>query len=119
MKVWPLAGAPLLAFVLLLFGGCAEGPGQLCGTHRPCERPLTCRFPSPGAEQGVCDYEPLGFGERCEGAEACADELTCSSHFTPGERYGTCIFRRQAGEPCTVGRDCVSKTCDGSHRCVP
>ncbi len=105
-RVWLI----LLSLVPL---ACSNGVGELCATNRPCVEALRCVYPSEEATTGICDYPLREFGDRCQLAAECEEELTCSSHFTLGDRYGTCIHRREEGEPCTVDRDCR----DG--RCVP
>jgi hypothetical protein len=47
-------------------------------------------------------------------AAECERELTCSNHFTPQDRYGSCVQRRGDGEPCFTDRDCVSERCTGA-----
>lgn len=93
---------------------CTNGVGEPCAPNRPCAPSLECVTAGETEEAGVCDY-PLGaFGARCESAASCAAELTCSSHFTPGERYGTCIHRQEVGAPCVVDRDCESGRCEAA-----
>lgn len=114
--------ASLLLIVAL---GCTNGVGEPCAENRPCTPSLECVFPSPEAENGVCDYPLRPLGARCESGAECAAGLTCSSHFTPGERYGTCVAQRDIGEPCAVDRDCTSGVCapafagSSPGRCAP
>lgn len=117
--------ARALAVLLWVLVACAPGVGEPCAENLPCPMSLQCVLPFAGAEAGVCDHAPGGFGARCEDAVSCAEGLTCSSHFTSGERYGTCVHQRQDGELCVVDRDCVSGHCEpspsgaGGGRCVP
>jgi hypothetical protein len=103
------------AAVLLvaLLGACSPGLGERCSADEPCPQGLVCTFP-PAATSGVCDYAVHGLGESCTRAAECESALTCSTHFQPGSRYGTCVPRAAAGAPCFMGRDCQSGTCDGS-----
>ena len=115
------------AALLLVLGvsGCTNGVGELCASNRPCPPSLECVRAGDTSDTGICDYPLAGFGARCELASQCEPGLTCSSHFTPGERYGTCVHQRDVGEPCAVDRDCLSGRCDSSltpgaqGRCAP
>lgn len=114
---WLLLGA--------LAAACTNGVGEPCAENRPCAASLECVYAQDAGAVGLCDY-PLGdLGARCETAASCGPGLTCSSHFTPGERYGSCVHQRGAGELCTVDRDCVSGRCEpgltagAPGRCAP
>jgi hypothetical protein len=105
--LWLLAGAH----------GCAVGLGEPCESDAGCAQGLVCSLPrveGGTAPFGVCDYPLKAEGEPCTIAAECQEELTCSNHFTPGTRYGTCVRRRGAGEPCFMDRDCVSGRCAGA-----
>jgi len=104
----------LLLLVAGALAGCSNGVGELCATNQPCVEPLRCMFPTGTATTGMCDYPPRAYGDRCALAMECEESLTCSSHFTSGQRYGTCIHRRKDGEACAVDRDCVSGHCEGA-----
>lgn len=110
-RPWPLAAA--LALV-----ACSNGVGDRCALNQPCPEDLVCSHPPGDAGVGVCDYPPRQYGEPCSSADECAPELTCSNHFTPGIRHGTCVHRRQDGEVCFVDRDCVSGRCRDAV-CLP
>lgn len=101
-----------------LAGACALGPlglGNPCDAGTPCPDGLTCNFP-PGdgtATRGVCDYPLRAEGEPCTRAAECEEALTCSNHFTPNDRYGTCVAKREDGAACFDDRDCLSGFCAG------
>jgi len=109
-----------LGLGLLLLGagaGCAVGLGEPCDADTPCPDELVCAFPQAGgtnAARGVCDYPLKKAGEPCTVVAECESTLTCSNHFTPQDRYGTCVAPRQNGEACFVARDCVSGRCEGA-----
>lgn len=101
-----------LCVVLALFAGaCSNGVGDRCALNQPCPADLVCNTPPGDGGVGVCDYPPRQYGQPCSSAAECAEELTCANHFTPGVRHGTCVHRREDGEPCYVDRDCVSDRC--------
>ncbi len=102
---------------VVLAAGCSSGLGEPCDAQKACPDDLMCSFPrgeDGPALQGVCDYALRGEGEACTVAAECAQALTCSSHFTPGDRYGTCVKKRAEGEACFDDRDCESGTCEGA-----
>lgn len=103
-----LLGAALLA------AGCASGLGDVCDASTPCPDDFVCSFPDEEAALGVCDYPLRAEGEECTVAAECGRSLTCSNHFTPGDRYGTCVQQRADGERCFVDRDCAGGTCEGA-----
>lgn len=107
---------PFAAVALL---SCSNGVGDVCADNQPCVPALRCVFPTADAQLGVCDYPPRQFGERCSRGEECADDLTCSSHFTPSERYGTCIHRLEAGAGCVQDRDCLGGACSDGLCALP
>jgi hypothetical protein len=103
--------------VVVLNLGCAEGLGDSCDAQTACPDDLVCSFPSGDdgpAPRGICDYPLRAEGEACTLAAECEKALTCSSHFTPGDRYGTCVKQRADGEVCFEDRDCESGTCAGA-----
>lgn len=110
---WWVALVPAAA----LAAGCAVGLGEACSDELPCPQVLTCARPplrdGGAAPVGYCDYPLRVEGEPCTRAAECQSALTCSNHFAPGSRYGTCVPRRGAGEACFVPRDCVSNRCQG------
>lgn len=109
--------ALLSALVLLLGGGCAVGLAQDCSADVACPEGLVCTYPTVGgspAAQGLCDYPLRAEGEPCTSAAECEATLTCSNHFTPNDRYGTCTPKRALGEACLVNRDCQTNTCSGA-----
>jgi hypothetical protein len=98
--------------------GCSVGLGQPCGDGGgACPSGLICSRPTQPdggvAAAGVCDYPLRPEGEPCLAANQCEAALTCSVHFEPGGRYGTCVPRRAAGEPCFQDRDCAGGRCAG------
>ena len=101
-----------IAPVLLLATACAVGLGDPCSAQAPCPQGLVCNFP-PAASSGVCDYPLRVEGEPCTRAAECEAAFTCSNHFTPGDRYGTCVPKREDGAPCFADRDCQSGNCAG------
>ena len=110
----------LLAAVLVLGAtGCRTGLGEACDADAPCPEGLVCNVPShPEGSvedpQGVCDYAQRKEGEVCSAAAECERAFTCSNHFNPGTRYGTCVPRRATGEACFADRDCLVGKCDGA-----
>ena len=92
---------------------CSTGLGDRCAPNQPGPEALECREPFADAGAGVCDYPFKAFGDPCSRAEECAPELTCSNHFTPGERWGTCVHRLPDSARCFADRDCASGTCVG------
>lgn len=111
---WMMSMAIMLA--LGLAGACALGPlglGNPCDADTTCPSGLTCNFP-PGATRGVCDYPLRAEGEPCTQAAECEQALTCSNHFTPNNRYGTCVATREDGAACFADRDCQSGFCVGA-----
>lgn len=112
----------LLGWCLLVWGlggaGCAVGIGQTCNATTPCASELVCSYPlgSDGGSlaNGVCDYPLRSEGKPCTVAAECEDALTCSNHFTPNNRYGTCVPKRANGSPCFQNRDCQSNRCNGA-----
>lgn len=109
-----IARVVVIAAGALALLSCANGVGERCADNAPCPPSLRCSKVSADAESGVCDYPPRTFGEACSRADECEETLTCSSHFTPGERYGTCVHLRADGQPCYVNRDCQSGVCEGA-----
>ncbi|MFP2923804.1 hypothetical protein ACLESO_01050 [Pyxidicoccus sp. 3LG] len=107
----------MLTMVVMLAAGCSSGLGEPCDVGTACPDDLVCSFPSgddgPGPN-GVCDYPLRGEGGECTVAAQCEGSLTCSSHFTPGDRYGTCVKKRGDGAPCFADRDCEGGTCEGA-----
>ncbi len=115
MKTWFLTW--LVLWTCAGLSACAVGIGQPCGQDRACPSGLRCSFPQVGgapAANGVCDYPLRAEGEPCTVAAECENALTCSNHFNPGSRYGTCTPKRAAGEACFVNRDCASNRCTGA-----
>jgi hypothetical protein len=109
----------LSAVVLLAAAGCRTGLGEACDADSPCPEGLVCNVPahpegSVDNPQGICDYAPRKEGEVCSLGEECERALTCSNHFAPGTRYGTCVPRREAGEACFLDRDCKKGVCLGA-----
>jgi len=102
----------VLVFSLVL--SCLSGLGERCAANQPCPEALQCSYPPGDGGVGICDYPPKQFGDPCSSALECAADLTCSIHFTPGQRYGTCVHRRGDGEPCFEDRDCQSNFCAGA-----
>ena len=102
----------LLICAVMLLSGCAVGIGDECSADGDCNHGLVCSRPT-GSTLGVCDYPLKAVGEPCTVAAECEAALTCSNHFTPNQRYGTCVAPRGAGEGCLQDRDCTSGTCDG------
>lgn len=101
----------------VLAAGCSSGLGEPCDARTACPEDLVCSFPSGDdgpTPRGVCDYPLRGEGEACTLAAECEKALTCSSHFTPGDRYGTCVKPRAEGDACFTDRDCESGTCAGA-----
>lgn len=113
-----MSRAAVVVLLAMLASSCAVGIGQDCSVQLPCPEGLVCsRPPVPGggvAEVGICDYPLRAEGEPCTRAKECEATLTCSNHFAPGTRYGTCVPKRTAGEACFVKRDCVSNVCRGA-----
>ncbi|WP_224244053.1 hypothetical protein [Hyalangium gracile] len=106
-----------LMLVALLGTGCSIGLGERCETDGDCADELVCSKPSQGNEpapSGVCDYPRRGLDEPCTVSAECEASLTCSNHFTPGDRYGKCVAPREEGSACFADRDCVSGTCEGA-----
>jgi hypothetical protein len=104
----------MLLCTVMLGAGCASGLGEPCDAGNACPDALVCSFPNGEdgpAPRGICDYPPRAEGEACTVAADCEKSLTCSSHFTPGDRYGTCVKPRPDGEACFMDRDCQSGTC--------
>lgn len=102
---------------VVLAAGCASGLGEPCDAQAACPEDLVCNFPrgeDGPAPRGVCDYPLRGEGAACTVAAECERALTCSNHFTPGDRYGTCVKKRAEGEACFQDRDCESGTCEGA-----
>ncbi len=99
--------------LLLVLAACSPELGKPCGPDRPCPSGLTCWVPS-GAAAGICDYPLRTEGETCTQAAECAAGLTCSNHFTPGQRYGACEPARPDGSACFASRDCQSGRCAGA-----
>lgn len=100
----------------VLAAGCSVGLGEPCDAGTACPEGLVCSFPREEegpAPRGVCDYPLRGEGEECTVAAECERSLTCSNHFTPGDRYGACVKKRAVGEACFVDRDCESGACEG------
>jgi hypothetical protein len=107
----------IAAAAALLWLGCSSGLGEPCGEASPCPNRLMCATPpSDGgaAAQGVCDYPRGEEGDPCTAAAECESAFTCSNHFAPGSRYGTCTAKRLAGEACFADRDCTSGKCTGA-----
>ena len=105
-----------LLLLTLALPGCARGLGEACSAADACPEDLVCTFPQVGgapAAQGICDYPLEPQGAACTTAAECEAALVCSNHFTPDDRYGTCVPRRAAGEACGVNRDCASNRCQG------
>jgi len=101
----------------VLAAGCASGLGEPCDAQTACREDLACSFPTGKdgpAPRGICDYPLRGEGAACTVAAECEKALTCSNHFTPGDRYGTCVKTRAEGEACFADRDCESGTCAGA-----
>jgi hypothetical protein len=101
----------------VLAAGCASGLGEPCDARTACPEDLACSFPTGKdgpAQRGICDYPLRGEGAACTVAAECEKALTCSNHFTPGDRYGTCVKKRAEGEACFADRDCESGTCAGA-----
>ncbi len=99
--------------------GCRTGLGEACDAQAPCPEGLVCSVPthpegSVEDPQGVCDYAQRKEGEVCSLAAECERAFTCSNHFNPGTRYGTCVPRRATGEACFQDRDCLVGKCDGA-----
>lgn len=113
-----MSRAALVVAVAVLGTACGAGLGQDCSEQAPCPDGLVCNRPSlPGgavSTLGVCDYPLRPEGAPCTRAAECESTLTCSNHFAPGTRYGTCVQKRAAGEACFVKRDCVSNVCRGA-----
>ncbi len=63
---------------------------------------------------GVCDYPLKSEGKPCTMAAECETQLTCSNHFTPNNRYGTCVQKLPSGSACFQNRDCQSNRCTGA-----
>jgi hypothetical protein len=109
----------LLILALALAGsGCAVGIGQTCNPSTACPSDLVCSYPR-GADggtlaNGVCDYALKPEGMPCTVAAECDTTLTCSNHFTPNNRYGTCAPKLPSGGACFQNRDCQSNRCDGA-----
>lgn len=112
-----LLGGYLLA-IWLGGAGCAAGIGQICNATTACPSELVCSYPvgSDGGTlaNGVCDYPLKSEGQPCTVAAECDNALTCSNHFSPNTRYGTCVPRRGTGSPCFQSRDCQSNRCNGA-----
>lgn len=104
----------LLIAVALLLTGCPVGLGERCTSSEGCPSPLVCNEVEEGAGVGVCDYPLRLEGEPCSQAAECEVGLTCSNHFSAGERYGRCVPPRAAGEACLLDRDCAGGACEGA-----
>ncbi|MCI0572616.1 MAG: hypothetical protein L0Y66_17830 [Myxococcaceae bacterium] len=107
----------LVAAMALTLAGCAAGLGEPCSAEVSCPEGLHCSFPEvegAPAATGVCDYALRQEGEACTVANECEESLTCSNHFTPGVRYGTCTPRLVDGSACSADRDCLSGHCEGT-----
>lgn len=107
----------MLLCAVVLGAGCASGLGEPCDARETCPDGLVCSFPKGDdgpAPRGICDYPLRAEGEACTVAAECEKSLTCSNHFTPGDRYGTCVKPRADGEACFTDRDCESGTCVGA-----
>jgi hypothetical protein len=106
-----------MGLAAILGTGCGVSLGERCGTDGDCASGLVCSRPTQGdapAPTGVCDYPLRGLDEPCTVVAECAPSLTCSNHFTPGDRYGRCVSRRENGSGCFDDRDCESNHCEGA-----
>jgi hypothetical protein len=109
--------AVLLGVVGLMASGCGTALGERCAADGDCGEELVCSRPKVNGElaaTGVCDYALRAENEPCTVAAECARELTCSNHFEPGSRYGSCVPQRADGEACFADRDCASGSCAGA-----
>ena len=106
----------LLLAASILLTGCPLGLGERCSGEGggECPAPLVCTPVEEGNPVGICDYPLLAEGRACTQAARCEAGLTCSNHFTAGERYGTCVAARASGEQCLMDRDCASGACEGA-----
>jgi len=106
-----------LAALAALLAGCGTSLGERCGRDSDCASGFICARPvrdEGPAASGVCDYPLRERDEPCTVAAECAQSLTCSNHFAEGDRYGTCVPRREDGSTCFADRDCESEHCEGA-----
>ncbi|MCP3137507.1 P2X purinoceptor [Pyxidicoccus xibeiensis] len=107
----------MLMVMVVLAAGCSSGLGEPCDAQTACPDDLVCSFAQGEdgpASLGVCDYPLRGEGGACTVAAECERSLTCSNHFTPGDRYGTCVKKLADGAACFTDRDCQGGTCEGA-----